>query len=78
MVQPEDGIKACVWNVAHVATVPHQTVDSVVYAFKGVIGRAATVGESCIGERCIVRLIGDQLIGRVVKVLGICLELQIS
>ena len=62
MVQPEDRVKACVWNESHVSSVTDQTVDSIVYVLERVVGCASAVREARVGERCIVRLIGDQLI----------------
>ena len=48
------------------------------HIFEGVVGSASAVGECCIGERCVVRLIGDQLISRIVNGLGIGLELLVD
>lgn len=78
MVQPEDWIKACIWDVTHVASVSDQTVDSVVHVLEGVVGSASAVGVSSVRERCVVGLIGDQLISRVLNGLSIGLELQVG
>lgn len=37
MVQPEDGVKACVWNDTHVPSVADQTVDSIVHVLERVV-----------------------------------------
>ena len=62
MVQPEDRIKAGIRNDAHMATVSNQTVDSIMHVLKTVVSLAPAVCVSSIRERCIARLIGDQLI----------------
>lgn len=48
MVQPEEWIKACIRDVAHVSSVSDQTVDSVVHVLEGVVGSASVVGESSV------------------------------
>ena len=48
------------------------------HVLEGVVGCASGASESRVGERCIVRLIGDQLIGRVVNGLGVGLEYQVG
>lgn len=78
MVQPEDGVKACVWDITHVSSVSDQAVDSVVHVLEGVVGSASAVGVSSVRERCVVGLVGDQLISRVVNGLSIGLELQVG
>lgn len=78
MVQPEDGVKACVWDETHVSSVSDQAVDSVVHVLEGVVGSASAVGVSSVRERCVVGLVGDQLISRVVNGLSIGLELQVG
>ena len=75
---PEDGIKACIWDVAHMPPVSDQTVNGVVHVLKGVVGSAAAVAVRSVGKRCVVGLIGDQLVSRVVDELGIGLELQVG
>ena len=62
MMQPEDRVKACVWDETHVPSVADKTVDSIVHVLKRVVGCASAVREARVGERCIVRLIGDELI----------------
>lgn len=48
------------------------------HVLEGVVGSASAVGECCIGERCVVGLIGDQLISRIVNGLSIGLELLVD
>ena len=78
MMHPEYGIKTCVGNITHVPSISDQTVDSVVHVLEGVVRSAPAVCESGIGERCVVGLIGNQLISRVVDGLSIGLELQVG
>lgn len=43
MVQPEDGVKARIWNITHVPSVSDESVDKVVHALEGVVGSASAV-----------------------------------
>ena len=54
VMEPEDGIEACVGNVAHVSSVSDQTMDSVVHVLEGVVGCASVIGESSVGKRCVI------------------------
>lgn len=78
VVQPEDWIKACVWDVAHVSSVADQAVDSVVHVLEGVVGPASAIDVSGVRERCVVGLVRDQLVSRVVDGLRIGLELRVG
>ena len=62
MVQPEDRVKARIWDNAHVSSVSDQTVDSVVHVLEGIVRCASAVREARVGERRIVRLLGDELV----------------
>ena len=54
VMEPEDGVEACVGDVAHVSSVSDQTVDGVVHVLEGVVGSASVIGESSVRERCVI------------------------
>ena len=62
VMEPEDGVEARVGNDAHVSSASDQTVDGVVHVLEGIVRGASAVREARVGERCVVGLIGDQLI----------------
>lgn len=46
------------------SSISHQTVDSIMHILNAVVSAASTVSVSSVGEWRIIRLLGDELVGK--------------
>lgn len=63
MVEPENGVKARVRDVAHMPPVAYKHVDAIVHILNAVIAPTTSIVVPDVGKWPIIRLLGDQLVG---------------
>ena len=60
-MKPKDRIKARIWYDAHMASTTHKGMYGIMHIFQTVVQVAPPISVPCVGERRVIRLIGDEL-----------------
>lgn len=53
-MEPEDGVKARIGNVAHVPAIAHEHMDAIMHILDAVVVSPTPVGEAYVGEWAIL------------------------